>query len=250
MGRKFFTVSFDDGTEQDIKVIVLMEKYGIRGTFNLSSGLFGEKEHVSRTVSKTLPDGSSRQVTVEFDHNIMPLEKAKEVYSRSFIEIAGHGAHHMHQAGLGRDRLIEEIVDDAARLSDIFDTKVRGHIFPYGEYYDECISVMAEAGLIYGRLATGGTMDKDFSFRAERWIIEPTCRITDHCALPLLKRFISTPCGEKDMVFYMWGHSFELDYRTETGCYAYLEELFRTVSGTSGIEFVTNGELIDALSIS
>ena len=249
MGRKFFTVSFDDGTEQDIKVIALMEKYGIRGTFNLSSALFGEKEHVSRTISETLPDGCCRQVTVEFKHNIIPLEQAREIYSHDFIEIAGHGAHHMHQSGLGRDKLVGEIAYDAAMLSDIFGQKIRGHVFPYGEYDDKCISVMDEAGLVYGRLATGGTIDKDFCFRAERGIIEPTCRITDRCALPLLRRFISTPCGEQVMVFYMWGHSYELDYGTETGCYAYLEEMFRTAAGAAGTEFVTNGELIDALSV-
>ena len=38
MGEKYFTVSYDDGTEQDIRVIALMEKYGIKGTFNISSG--------------------------------------------------------------------------------------------------------------------------------------------------------------------------------------------------------------------
>ena len=247
MGRKFFTVSFDDGTEQDIRVIALMEKYGIRGSFNLSSGLFGMKEHVSRTISETLPDGRRRQVNVEFDHNIMPLEQACEIYSQGFIEIAGHGAHHMHQAGLGRARLIEEIAGDATMLSDAFGREIRGHIFPYGEFDEECIRVMEEAGLVYGRLATCGTIDKNFCFSAERGIIEPTCRITDRCALPLLKRFISTPCGEQDMMFILWGHSYELDYGTETGCYAYLEELFRTVFGATGIKFVTNGELIDAL---
>ena len=249
MGWKFFTVSFDDGTEQDIRVIALMEKYGIRGTFNLSSGLFGESAHVSRTISETLPDGSCRQVNVKFDHIIMPLELAREVYSRDFIEIAGHGTHHLHQSGLGKNKLIEQIADDAAILSDLFGRKIRGHIFPYGEYDADCLTVMEEAGLVYGRLATGGIIDKDFCFSAERGIIKPTCRMTDHCALPLLRRFISTPCCEQDMVFYMWGHSFELDYGTETGCDTYLEELFSTVSKAAGIEFVTNGELIDALSV-
>ena len=83
MGRKFFTVSFDDGTEQDIRVITLMEKYGIRGTFNLSSSLFGEREEcVERIVNEVLPEGTVKQVKVRFDHNIMPVGQAKKVYSR------------------------------------------------------------------------------------------------------------------------------------------------------------------------
>ncbi len=248
MGRKFFTVSFDDGTEQDIRLVALMEKYGIRGTINLSSALFGQREEgISRMITETHEDGSLRQVRVCYDHTILPLEQAKELYSRDFIEIAGHGAHHLHQAGLERALLQEEIAGDAARLEEIFGRKVRGHIFPYGEYNEDCLKVMEDAGLVYGRLANSGGPDADFAFHAERGIIRPTCRMTDSFALSLLERFIRTSCEQEDLVFYMWGHSFELDYGTETGCDAFLEALFRTAAEANGIEFVTNGELVDAL---
>ena len=49
MGEKLFSVSYDDGTEQDRRIIALMERYGIRGTFNLSSGLFGKKTYIRLT---------------------------------------------------------------------------------------------------------------------------------------------------------------------------------------------------------
>ena len=247
MGRKFFTVSFDDGTEQDIRVITLMEKYGVRGTFNLSSSLFGEREEcVERIVNEVLPEGTVKQVKVRFDHNIMPVDQAKEVYSREFIEIAGHGSHHLHQAGLGRAALEAEIADDAKRLSDIFGQMVTGHIFPYGEYDEECLQVMKEAGLTYGRLATSGASKSDFRFKCDRSIILPTCRMTDCFALPLLQSFIDTKANE-DLVFYIWGHSFELDYGTMYGCDAHLEEIFKTAAEAEDIEFVTNGELIETL---
>ena len=41
MWKKYFTLSFDDGLEQDKKVLALMKKYGLKGTFNLNSGMFG-----------------------------------------------------------------------------------------------------------------------------------------------------------------------------------------------------------------
>ena len=249
MGRKYFTVSFDDGTEQDIRVIALMEKYGIRGTFNLSSGLFGQRnEGIFRVARETLEDGSKRQIKVKYDHNILPLGRAKELYSRDFIEIAGHGAHHMHQARLTGNKLKDEIAGDAERLADIFGREIRGHIFPFGKYNEECLNVMVDAGLIYGRLATSGAPDADFTFKAEHGIIHPTCRMTDAFAIPLLKRFINTPCSDEDMVFYFWGHSYELDYGTSCGRDAYLEELFKTAATSEEIKFVTNGELIDALT--
>ena len=40
--RKAFTVSYDDGVTQDIRLIELLNRYGIKGTFNLNSGLLGQ----------------------------------------------------------------------------------------------------------------------------------------------------------------------------------------------------------------
>ena len=46
MGKKYFTLSFDDGLEQDKRIIALMKQYGLKGTFNLNSGLFGQRGEV------------------------------------------------------------------------------------------------------------------------------------------------------------------------------------------------------------
>ena len=36
--KKALTLSYDDGVEQDIRLIRNMDQYGIKGTFNLNSG--------------------------------------------------------------------------------------------------------------------------------------------------------------------------------------------------------------------
>lgn len=41
---KAFTLSFDDGIEQDAKLIALLESYGLKATFNLNTGLAGRTE--------------------------------------------------------------------------------------------------------------------------------------------------------------------------------------------------------------
>ena len=48
MGKKYFTLSFDDGLEQDKRIIALMKQYGLKGTFNLNSGLFGQRGEAAR----------------------------------------------------------------------------------------------------------------------------------------------------------------------------------------------------------
>jgi len=41
--QKYFTMSFDDGLEQDKKIIQICNRYGIQCTFNLNAGLTGTK---------------------------------------------------------------------------------------------------------------------------------------------------------------------------------------------------------------
>ena len=39
--NKALTFSFDDGVRQDIRLIEIFNKYGLKGTFNLNSGFLG-----------------------------------------------------------------------------------------------------------------------------------------------------------------------------------------------------------------
>ena len=39
--KKAVTFSFDDGVTQDIRLIEIFNKYGLKGTFNLNSGFLG-----------------------------------------------------------------------------------------------------------------------------------------------------------------------------------------------------------------
>ena len=44
---KAVTFSFDDGTTQDVQLIKLLDKYGMKATFNLNSSFFGIKERLT-----------------------------------------------------------------------------------------------------------------------------------------------------------------------------------------------------------
>ena len=51
---KAVTFSFDDGTTQDVQLIKLLDKYGMKATFNLNSSFFGIKERLTRN-GKDIP---------------------------------------------------------------------------------------------------------------------------------------------------------------------------------------------------
>ena len=74
--KKALTLSYDDGVEQDIRLIELMKKNGLKGTFNLNSGLYAEEGTV-------YPPGTV--------HRRMTEKMATEVYGSSGMEVAVHG---------------------------------------------------------------------------------------------------------------------------------------------------------------
>ena len=40
--KKAFTLSYDDGITQDRRLIGILDRYRVKATFNLNSGLFGQ----------------------------------------------------------------------------------------------------------------------------------------------------------------------------------------------------------------
>ena len=73
---KALTLSYDDGVRQDKRLISIMDKFGIKGTFNLNGGLFD-------TTRRDIPKDR------------MSLEEAIELYKDSVHEIAIHGYRHL-----------------------------------------------------------------------------------------------------------------------------------------------------------
>ena len=86
---KAFTMSYDDGVEQDIRLMEIMDRHGLKGTFNINSGLFAPEGTV-------YPAG---QV-----HRRMTRERAVRLYQGSGHEVAVHGLTHpfLEQLPAGR----------------------------------------------------------------------------------------------------------------------------------------------------
>ena len=79
--KKALTLSYDDGVRQDFRLIDIMKKYGLKGTFNINSGLFSQERR---------DDGKGR----------MTKEEAIELYINSGMEVAIHGYKHLSLAEL------------------------------------------------------------------------------------------------------------------------------------------------------
>ena len=219
-----------------------MKQYGIRGTFNLSSGLFGKKSYIRR-IGDIGMDADSNRKGKCVNHFILPKDRAATIYRD--VEVASHGKRHLNETKLGDSELREEIEEDAAFLSDMFQKPVHGHIVPYGAVNTEVREVMVGAGLTYGRMATMMKKPVDFKAHVSDGMIVPTCWHLDSFAVPCLEKFLSTSAADEDLVFYMWGHGYELDYGTKRGNWEYIERIFRMAKDAEDVIKVTNGELVE-----
>ena len=142
MTRKYFmfpgfkcmavTLSYDDGVRQDKRLISIMKKNGLKGTFNINSGLF-----------------SNEPSDVEKGH--MMLEEAYELYTSSGMEVAAHGAKHLHLANIDSATATYDVISDRVELERIFDTVIKGMAYAFGNYSDSVIEILQKCGVSYCR---------------------------------------------------------------------------------------------------
>lgn len=111
--RKIFLLSFDDGTVWDRRFVELLNKYGIRATFNLNSGLedfvwyYEDQFPICRQVL-------SDTVTQYHGH-----------------EIASHSLHHHWLNTLTPPQLSREVGDDCTALKELFGLAEIGFGVPF-----------------------------------------------------------------------------------------------------------------------
>lgn len=60
---KALTLSYDDGVAQDIRLIEIMKKHGLKGTFNINSGLYAPEGTTNPKARAECPKASVRKFT-------------------------------------------------------------------------------------------------------------------------------------------------------------------------------------------
>ena len=73
----------------------------------------------------------------------------------------------------------------------------------------------------------------------------PTCHQNDPELFSIAKDFINAEAGENDLLFYLWGHSFEFD---KFGSWEKFEEFCRLISKNRDITYMTCGEIYSYLT--
>lgn len=229
--KKAFTLSYDDGTLQDGRFIEMLDRYGIKATFNLNPGVFGEPEHL------VVPE-----LGLDVNYSKYAASQIKEVYKNH--EVAGHGMTHRGMKNLPKATVAYEVVQCKTALEKILHKLVKGMAYPYGMYDVKVIEILRNCGIGYSRTVTS-THGFDITDNFLAW--NPTCYHVEKEMEELGEQFInldnSHPYDESKL-YYLWGHAYELDaYQMWDRLDAFLQKM----SGHEEIWYATNGEIYEYL---
>lgn len=194
--RKALTFSFDDGVRQDIRLVSILNQYGLKGTFNLNSGLLGREASLVRN-----------GVTVR--HDKVTPEEVRDVYAGH--EVAAHTLTHPFLPKTADDEVVRQVEEDRLRLSALCGYEVVGMAYPGGGInHDARVErlVRERTGIRYARTTDArGT----FTLQTDLIAFAPTVYYIETDEMFRLgERFLSLG-GEEPALFYVWGHSYELD---------------------------------------
>lgn len=217
---KAVTLSYDDGAEQDLRLIALLNHYGIRCTFNL----IPERQNREYTSAKP-------PITVHY----LPLEELPSIYAEH--EVAVHTVSHPHLERLQDVRIRNEIAQCRDTLSRLFCRPIFGMAYPYGTYDERVLSIAREEGIRYARTCN---QTMDYSLCDNLLELSTTCRHSTPQLLNLAEAFVRLK-PEKPQLFYLWGHSYEFD---QFNNWHIIENFCRIISGRDDIFYGTNCEVL------
>ena len=218
---KAFTVSYDDGKNQDRRLIEILRKNGIKGTFNIGGWVFNGREgHI-------------------------PFDEIKSLYDG--FELAIHGTQHKALVNCTAVEGIDEVLSCRKTLEKTLGKIVRGFAYPdrsllSSAKYPEIEAYLQMLGILYARCG-GGTEKFALPENLLQW--HPTAKHDSPALFDLCERFFAENPDEKyiasrdPLLFFVWGHSYECD-----GMWDKIEDFYAKIGGRADIWYASCEELV------
>lgn len=208
---KALTLSYDDGVQADKRLIGLLNRHGLKGTFHINGGLFKSS-------------------------NRIPAEEIAEVYKGH--EVSAHSLNHPTIARCPKEQLVYEMMEDRKTLEQLVGYPVRGMSYPNGSHNNLIRSMLPFLGVEYGRVTqgTGG-----FGLPDDWYEWKPTCHHKQNL-LELTDTFTGLHKSQYLFLMYVWGHSYEFDNDNN---WELIETFCERVGGRNDIWYATNIEIYD-----
>lgn len=206
---KCLTLSYDDGTIHDRKLVEIMNKYGIRGTFHINAGVFDQGRHIAESEVKDLYKGH---------------------------EISAHGFTHASLAVIPEEAVICEIIEDRKKLEELAGYLVCGMSYACGSYNQNVVNILKKLGIRYARTVVA---TDNFKLPEDPLMWHPTCH--HNRMLEKIAPFLEIP-DKRLSLLYVWGHSYEFNNNNN---WNEIEEFCKAMGNNEKIWYATNMEIID-----
>ena len=215
--RKIFLISFDDGTVWDRRFVELLNKYGMKATFNLNSGL----EDFVWYYEDRFP--VRRQI----------LSETLDLYRGH--EIASHSLHHHWLNTLTPPQLSREVGEDCSALKELFGLAEIGFGVPFTACGEREVKIIKK----YVRYIRLSAFSDSFAPPADPYHI-PIHGLYNQ---PDIREKIAAFAQNSLPVslFVMAGHSYELEVLDHWG---YMEELLQYIR-SFGFEIMTTMDFVN-----
>lgn len=216
--QRAVTISYDDGVIFDERLIEIMDKNGLKGTFNLNSGIFGK--------------GKLR----------LSEEQSLELYAGSGHEVAAHGKMHLSLSEVQDSVAVYEVISDRAALEEMFGTMITGFAYANGSFDDKVASILKLCGFEYARTIVK-TEKFDLPNDFMQWA--PTCHHSHPQLMDLARKFIEEDTylyywAMAPKLFYLWGHSYEYNDNNNWNVF---EEFAEYIGNRENVWYATNIEI-------
>ena len=224
---KAVTFSYDDGVTQDLKLIELLNKYGLKGTFNLNS------EHLS---TGYLHEWNGYRIA---SYKFSKYD-VKSVYEGH--EVAAHTLQHPNLTQCDDAEVIRQVENDRLNLSELVGYEVVGMAYPGGGVNnDDRVAeiIKNNTGIKYSRTIAS---NDSFDLQSNLYRFNPTVRSYEYDRMMELGRKFVELETDKPQIFYIWGHSYEMDFESDN--WVKFEEFLKLISGKSDIFYGTNKEVL------
>jgi peptidoglycan/xylan/chitin deacetylase (PgdA/CDA1 family) len=226
---KALILSYDDGTTEDRKLVTLMNKYVLKGTFHLNSNKLGIKGYLNRDEIKQLYKGH---------------------------EVSVHSANHPNLTTLSKIDIIYEVIEDRKELERLVDYPIRGMAYPFGNNNESVIDAIKGIGIEYAR-----TVDDTYGFKIPENFLKwhPTIHQfgkayfeegqpeKDKKEIDNFYQVINNFINTKELaVLDVWGHSWEMSNNQSK--WDETEKFLKLLANNSNINFTTQIDLVDYIN--
>ncbi|MBQ9036438.1 MAG: polysaccharide deacetylase family protein [Erysipelotrichaceae bacterium] len=219
--KKTFTLSYDDGVIQDRRLVELLDKYGVKCTFNLGYGVLGYESDPKMpfSISKVKP------------------EEVRKLYENH--EVGGHSLYHSDLTALKSPYAMYEILEDKVNLERLVGKPLKMFAYPFGFFNEDVKNYLKIAGYKGARTVVS---THSFDLPDDPLELNPTCHHDDEKLMELLRQFAEMKTI-KPAMFYLWGHGYEFDGHDN---WQVIEEAVSYIAQfEKDIWFATNGEILD-----